>query len=273
MSRRSYPGFNSADTVSTEEAEILSNSRRRGIIKALSSDTSPLDSLVDLFLEKDNDPEMVDKRDVVEQIAVWEEGMPVDDIHRRVLKSIQVTTHQHHFPKLEDEDIINHYPEEGLVEPKPVADEYAEMIEERPYKDSPFPGADIPVDADNILTTDGAYEVLSNDRRRYTLGYMGNRTEEKFTLGELSEHVAERLKMPDEEPISSSERKTAYISLAQCHLPKLDRAGVIEYNDDRKTLEKGEYFEDVARYLPDEMVDVSNTQNSRARALSIIPLF
>lgn len=274
MSRRSYPGISGSETVSREEAEILRNSRRRGIIRALSSDPGMLDSFIGLFLEPDpQDSEPVDKKDVVNQVAAWEEGKPVEKVPHGKLKSVQATSHQHHFPALDEEDIINHYPDEGLVEPLPTVDDYAEMVEDRPYKESPFPGADIPWDADYALTTDEAYDILSNDRRRYTLRYLGNQSEEDFTLGELSEHVAEREKSPDEGPIGSRERKTAYIGLSQCHLPQMDNAEVIEYDDNRKTIERGEYFDDVAAYLPDESEDFSGDEGNRVRALSVIPLF
>jgi len=272
MSRRSYPVLNGSKTVSREKAEILKNSRRRGIIKALSSDTSMLDSLVGLFLEQDAEPEALNKRDVTDQVAVWEERVPLEEISDRRLKSVYATSHQHHFPLLDEEDIINHYPDEGLVEPLPAVEDYADLVEERPYKDSAFPGAETSRDTGYVLTTDTAYELLSNDRRRRTLGFMRNRRDEEFTVGELSEYLAQREKS-GEDPITSGERKTAYIGLSQCHLPKLDKTEVIDYNENRKTVERGEYFEEVTSYLSEDPEPFSEPEVRKAKVLGVLPLF
>ena len=272
MSRRSHPALSSSKSVSREDAEILKNSRRRGIIKALSSDTGMLDSLVGLFLEQENDSEPVGKRDLSDQVAVWEQGVPLDEISYKKLKSVYATIHQHHLDILDEEDLINRYPHEGLVEPLPGVDDYTELIEDRPHKESAFPGADNSRNTDSVLTTDQAYDALSNGRRRQTLSYMGNSRDVKFSVGELSEHLA-RLEQPDGDSITSGERKAAYVGLAQCHLPMLDETEVIDYDDNRKNVRRGRHFEDVTSYLPADSESISEPGVRKAKALGVLPLF
>jgi hypothetical protein len=100
MSGRSYPSINYSNTISAQEAELLKNSHRIGIIKALSGEQSMLDSFVGLFLEQEREP--VDKRTVTEQVAVMEEGKPLDEISDGKMKSIQATAHQNHYPVLDE---------------------------------------------------------------------------------------------------------------------------------------------------------------------------
>ncbi|WP_222916537.1 hypothetical protein [Natrinema sp. SYSU A 869] len=74
------------------------------------------------------------------------------------------------------------------------------------------------------------FDLLSNQRRRYTIHYC-KREGEPVSLGDLAEHVAAWELDKEVEEITSAERKRAYTSLQQTHLPTLERADIIEFDD------------------------------------------
>ncbi len=74
------------------------------------------------------------------------------------------------------------------------------------------------------------FDLLSNQRRRYAIHYC-KREDEPVTLGDLAEHVAAWELDKEIEEITSAERKRVYTSLQQTHLPTLERADVIEFDD------------------------------------------
>lgn len=82
------------------------------------------------------------------------------------------------------------------------------------------------------LTSETAYAVLSDKRRRYAIHYL-KQAENPVTVRELAEQVAawENEKPLDE--ITSQERKRVYIALYQSHLPTLDKQGIVDYDSDR----------------------------------------
>ncbi len=75
------------------------------------------------------------------------------------------------------------------------------------------------------------HDVLSNERRQVTLEILRDNGD-SMTTRELSERVAER--ETGEQPPPRNIRQSAYVSLQQTHLPKLDRLGIIDYDGDAK---------------------------------------
>ena len=90
------------------------------------------------------------------------------------------------------------------------------------------------------------FDLLSNQRRRYTLHYC-KREDEPVTLGDLAEHVAAWELDKEVEEITSAERKRVYTSLQQTHLPTLERADVIEFDD--RTIELTDEAAELDVYL------------------------
>ncbi len=84
---------------------------------------------------------------------------------------------------------------------------------------------------DEEVNRDETFELLSNHRRRYALHYCKHQ-DEPVTLSDLAEQVAawEQDKSIDE--ITSSERKRTYTSLQQTHLPAMEEAGIIDWEDE-----------------------------------------
>jgi hypothetical protein len=84
------------------------------------------------------------------------------------------------------------------------------------------------------LSETDIHDLLRNDRRRQTIKCLQERGREVM-LRDLAEEIAEL--ETGESPPPRNIRDSVYISLHQNHLPKLDDAGVVEYDRDRKTIE------------------------------------
>jgi len=86
------------------------------------------------------------------------------------------------------------------------------------------------------LPQDAILEVLSNQRRRFTVQYLKQHSGEPATVSELAEQVAswENGKLIDE--LTHQERKRVRNALRQFHLPKMADYGFVEYDVDRGTV-------------------------------------
>jgi len=102
------------------------------------------------------------------------------------------------------------------------------------------------------ISNDDCFDLLRNQRRRYALHYL-ERNGEQATLGHLSEQVAAWENETDIEEVSSAQRKRIYTSLQQVHLPRMEDAGVVEFDQRAGVVELGPAAEDLDVYL--EVVD------------------
>ncbi|ELY70755.1 hypothetical protein CYV19_03095 [Natronobacterium gregoryi SP2] len=98
------------------------------------------------------------------------------------------------------------------------------------------------------LTEDELFEMLSNRRRRYVLHQL-MQEDERIDVGTLSEEIAASEDGIDLQAVSSTDRKRVYTALHQSHLPKMDEAGVLEFNKDRGFVEPTPALEDVEIYM------------------------
>jgi hypothetical protein len=92
------------------------------------------------------------------------------------------------------------------------------------------------------------FGILKNSRRRRVIRYL-RRQEAQVTVSDLAEHIAAIENDTEPAKLSSKQRKRVYVGLYQCHLPKMDDAGVIEYDKDRGTIEFGENAPAFEAYL------------------------
>lgn len=97
------------------------------------------------------------------------------------------------------------------------------------------------------LTQTEAFELLGNDRRRYALHHLMD--VESAEIGEIAEHVAAWENGIDVTEVHSEQRRRAYVSLHQTHLPRLDNANVLEYESTREEIELTETGEDLRVYM------------------------
>lgn len=85
------------------------------------------------------------------------------------------------------------------------------------------------------LGRDEVYDLLSSHRRRFAL-HVAKRAEGDVKISDLAEQVAAWENGKDLDEITSTERHRVYTSMQQTHLPTMDRAGIIEYDNGRVTL-------------------------------------
>lgn len=91
------------------------------------------------------------------------------------------------------------------------------------------------------------YHLLSNPRRRETLTVLLDRPGETHSVRALSEAIAasESGEWPAPRPL----RESVYNALHQTHLPKMDRLGVVDYDNDRGTVTLTDHVEEFDIYL------------------------
>lgn len=95
--------------------------------------------------------------------------------------------------------------------------------------------------AQTNLTASTLLELLQNDRRRATITLMAAHND-PIDLRDLTDALAEH----EHGDYTTNQRKAAYTALYQTHLPKLDKAGVVEYNSDRQIVSPGPELQSVA---------------------------
>jgi hypothetical protein len=96
------------------------------------------------------------------------------------------------------------------------------------------------------LPLDDVFDLLRNQRRRGVLRYLRDQTDGTATLDTVAEHIAAKENDIEIEQLTSSQRKRVYIGLYQCHLPKMDELGVIEYDQSRGTIK----LQDISQIEP-----------------------
>lgn len=98
------------------------------------------------------------------------------------------------------------------------------------------------------LSKDVIFELLKNRRRREVLTYLLE-AEGTVTLGELAEQIAAWENDTTVNALSSDQRKRVYVALYQTHLPKMDDAGIIDYDQDRGLIELSDNADLLMMYL------------------------
>ncbi|WP_144797993.1 DUF7344 domain-containing protein [Halorubrum depositum] len=86
------------------------------------------------------------------------------------------------------------------------------------------------------LTKGEIFDLLKNKRRRTVIRYL-RENDGEAVLNDLAEHIAAKENDTTVRQLSSDQRKRVYIGLYQCHLPKMDSLGVIDYDKNRGTIE------------------------------------
>ena len=95
--------------------------------------------------------------------------------------------------------------------------------------ESSNPGPDGPTQRAE-LTEDDLFDVLSNRRRRYAV-HLLEREGDPIRLGAMAEQIAAWENGIDPHAVSCAQRKRVYTALQQIHLPQMDEAGIVEFDD------------------------------------------
>ena len=102
------------------------------------------------------------------------------------------------------------------------------------------------------ISKDDAFHVLQNARRRAVLRYLLEHEDtERFVMRDVAEEVAAWEHDTTVQQLVSDERQRVYIALYQSHLPKLDKHGIIDYNQSRGVVEKTELTAAFEPYIDD----------------------
>jgi len=98
------------------------------------------------------------------------------------------------------------------------------------------------------LSQDIVFDLLSSPRRRFVLYYL-RQEGEPVELRQLADEVAAWENDMRVEELTSQQRKRVYVSLYQTHVPKLDEAGIIEYDQDSGVVALAARADELGSYL------------------------
>lgn len=115
-----------------------------------------------------------------------------------------------------------------------------------------------PEESSAPLVRDEIFHLLQSQRRRLVLRYLTEHGASE--MREVAEQVAAWENDTTVAGLTSDARQRVYIALYQSHLPKLDENGVIEYDQNRGTIEPCAPLEQLDPYLSvaAEAADVDN---------------
>lgn len=99
------------------------------------------------------------------------------------------------------------------------------------------------------LPREDVFEVLSNARRRCIVHYLKKHEGRRVELRELVDYVAAWENDTTIEDLDSQRRKSVYAAIRQTHLPKMEDAGVIDYEHLRGEIELTDAARDIQLYL------------------------
>ena len=97
------------------------------------------------------------------------------------------------------------------------------------------------------LSTETVCELISNARRRAVVRRVAALADtESVEMGDLAREIAGEEHDISPATVSAEQRKTVYVSLLQNHLPKLDAAGVVDWNDRSGDVAHGQSVDELA---------------------------
>ena len=99
------------------------------------------------------------------------------------------------------------------------------------------------------ISHDRLFQVLSNERRRLVLRYLSNQERERIPLRDVVDQVAAWENNTSIAQLRSADRKCVYTALRQSHLPKLEREGIIEFDQQRSEIGIADSADQIASYL------------------------
>ena len=124
--------------------------------------------------------------------------------------------------------------------------------------------------AGSELTKGEIFDLLKNRRRRTVIRYL--RDHDGYAeLNDLAEHIAAKENDITVRQLSSDQRKRVYIGLYQCHLPKMDSLGVIDYDKNRGTIELQASVAQLLKYMDlNEGGDAERAEPDRAWSIPAV---
>ena len=99
------------------------------------------------------------------------------------------------------------------------------------------------------ISEDELFDVLANQRRRFAVHLLKREERDQIAIGDMAEQIAAWENGIDTAEITGNERKRVYTALQQSHLPKMDDAGVVDFNKDRGIVEPTPALTDIDVYM------------------------
>lgn len=139
-------------------------------------------------------------------------------------------------------------------------------------------GDEAVAEGDHQLPKDVIFGLLSAQRRRRVLAYLAE-NEAETTLSDLADHIAALENDVEIRLLDSQQRKRVYVALYQCHLPKMDDADVIDFNQSRGAVVRRPEADQLYAYLAvgpqsapdDESTQTDETATVRRKITNIFP--
>jgi hypothetical protein len=103
--------------------------------------------------------------------------------------------------------------------------------------------------ADDALSPDDVFELLSDDCRRHALSILAAHGE-SLTLADLADEVAVRLHDAPLGELSAETVAEVYMSLYHHHVPKLAAEDVVAYDQERDLVSPDDNLDHCREYLP-----------------------
>ncbi|WP_440765722.1 DUF7344 domain-containing protein [Natronorubrum sp. DTA7] len=122
------------------------------------------------------------------------------------------------------------------------------------------PADTIESDRSSPLSQDDIFHVLQTNRRRDAIAYLLDR-DGPVKMSDVAEYVAAKENDTTVANLTSAQRQRVYIPLYQSHLPKLDKKGIVEYDQSRGIVRSTDRIEIFRPYLE----DTTDSADSSAR--------
>ncbi|SDJ87774.1 hypothetical protein SAMN04515672_1687 [Natronorubrum texcoconense] len=116
------------------------------------------------------------------------------------------------------------------------------------------------------LSRDDIFHVLQTNRRRDAIAYMLNR-DGPVKMSDVAEYVAAKENDTTVANLTSAQRQRVYIPLYQSHLPKLDKKGIIEYDQSRGIVRSTDRIETFRPYLEDTTDSADSSTRGSPRSI------
>ena len=106
----------------------------------------------------------------------------------------------------------------------------------------------LPTTPSEQLSKGEIFEVLRNQRRRYVLQFL-KQDAKPVELGDLAQQVAAWEYETNVDDVTPEQRKRVYTTLQQTHLPKMDTAGILQFDSDAGVIRPTDRTSDLNIYL------------------------
>jgi DNA-binding transcriptional ArsR family regulator len=105
---------------------------------------------------------------------------------------------------------------------------------------------------------DAVFRALADERRRIALSSLGGH--ETLTLPDMAEFVAERERSAPLTSIDAAVVRDVYLSLYHTHVPVLEDAGVVRYEQERDLVTRTDQYEPLLRRGAAELAEIRGSR-------------